>query len=81
MNIGSEEMVSINKLAYMIMEIAGKKLILKHIPGPQGVRGRTSDNSLIYQKLGWKPKLPLRYGLEKTYFWIEEQIRKDLEKD
>ncbi|GAB6161240.1 NAD-dependent epimerase/dehydratase family protein [Desulfothermus naphthae] len=80
-NIGSDEMVSINKLAYMIMEIAGKKLRLKHIPGPQGVRGRTSDNSLIYQKLGWKPKLPLRYGLEKTYFWIEEQIRKDLEKD
>ena len=52
MNIGSDEMVSINKLAYMIMEIAVKKLRLKYISGPQGVRGMTSDNSLIYQKLG-----------------------------
>lgn len=75
-NIGSEEMVSINSLAEMIMEIAGKKLGIKHIEGPLGVRGRNSDNSLIQEKLGWKPKQPLRTGLEITYKWIEEQVKK-----
>jgi len=74
-NIGSEEMVTIDQLAEMIMEIAGKKLTIKHIPGPQGVRGRNSDNRLIYEKLGWKPTQPLRVGLEKTYKWIEEQVK------
>jgi len=78
-NIGSEEMVTINQLAGMIMEIAGKKLRLKHIPGPQGVRGRKSDNRLIYEKLGWKPEKPLREGLEKTYRWIEDQVRMKLD--
>jgi nucleoside-diphosphate-sugar epimerase len=75
-NIGSEEMVSINQLAEMVMNIAGKKLSIKHIPGPLGVRGRNSDNKLIYKKLRWKPKEPLRKGLEKTYFWIKEQVEK-----
>ncbi len=75
-NIGSDEMVTINQLAEMIMEIAGVKLNIKHIPGPQGVRGRNSDNRLIHEKLGWKPAQPLRVGLEKTYKWIEEQVRK-----
>lgn len=74
-NIGSEEMVTINQLAEMIMDIAGKKLTIKHIPGPQGVRGRNSDNRLIYEKLGWKPTQPLRVGMEKTYKWIEEQVK------
>jgi len=74
-NIGSEEMVTINQLAEMIMDIAGKKLTTRHIPGPQGVRGRNSDNRLIYNKLGWKPTQPLRVGLEKTYKWIEEQVK------
>jgi len=74
-NIGSEEMVSINKLAEMIMKIANKKLSIKHIPGPLGVRGRNSDNRLIYEKLGWKPAAPLRQGLEKTYKWIVEQVK------
>ncbi len=73
-NIGSEEMVTINQLAEIIMEIAGKKLTIKHIPGPLGVRGRNSDNKLILKKLGWKPSKPLKYGLEKTYKWIEEQV-------
>ena len=73
-NIGSEEMVSINQLAETIMQIAGKKLTIKHIPGPLGVRGRNSDNRLIAQRLGWKPALPLREGLKKTYGWIEEQV-------
>jgi nucleoside-diphosphate-sugar epimerase len=75
-NIGSEEMVTINHLALMAMEIAGKKLTLKHIPGPLGVRGRRSDNELIGKTLGWKPNRPLWEGMEKTYRWIEEQIRK-----
>lgn len=75
-NIGSEEMVTINQLADTITSIAGKKLTKKHITGPQGVRGRNSDNRLIYEKLGWKPSLPLEDGLKKTYAWIEEQVRK-----
>jgi len=74
-NIGSEEMVTINKLAEMIMEIAGKKLSIKHIPGPLGVRGRNSDNKLIWEKLKWKPAQPLMEGLKKTYSWIEEQVK------
>jgi nucleoside-diphosphate-sugar epimerase len=73
-NIGSEEMVSINELARMIMEIAGKSLSVKHIPGPLGVRGRNSHNELIGRVLGWKPQKPLREGLEITYRWIETQV-------
>ena len=76
-NIGSEEMVTIDQLANMIMDIAGKKLKIKHVPGPEGVRGRKSDNRLIYNKLGWKPTQPLRVGLEKTYRWIEEQVKRN----
>ena len=74
-NIGSEEMVSINQLAEMAMNIAGKKLIIKHIPGPLGVRGRNSDNSLIKEKLGWAPNYPLIKGIEKTYKWINQQVK------
>jgi len=73
-NIGSEEMVSINQLAGMIMDIAGKKQTIKHIPGPLGVRGRNSDNHLIQEKLGWKPSAPLTDGLKKTYRWIEMMV-------
>ena len=74
-NIGSEEMVSINRLAEMIMGIAGKKLSINHVPGPLGVRGRNSDNRLIRKMLGWEPNAPLKDGLAKTYPWICEQIR------
>jgi len=74
-NIGSEEMISINGLAEMIMDIADKKLGIKHIDGPLGVRGRNSDNSFIYEKLGWKPTRPLREGMTKTYHWIEQQVK------
>jgi nucleoside-diphosphate-sugar epimerase len=74
-NIGSEEMVTINRLAELIMQIAGKRLTIRHIPGPLGVRGRNSDNRLIQQKLGWQPSRPLRKGLEKTYAWVEQQVR------
>jgi len=73
-NIGSEEMVSINEFACLIMDIAGKKLNVKHIPGPLGVRGRNSDNKLIGKMLGWKPSRPLEEGLEVTYRWIETQV-------
>jgi nucleoside-diphosphate-sugar epimerase len=72
-NIGSEEMVSINQLAAMAMQIAGKQLTIRHIPGPLGVRGRNSDNRLIAEKLGWRPSRPLVEGLEKTYAWIYGQ--------
>lgn len=74
-NIGSEEMVSINELAAMIMGIAGKKLKIKHIKGPLGVRGRSSDNKLIRKKLGWEPTTKLYDGLAKTYAWIDEQVK------
>lgn len=73
-NIGSEEMVSINHLANIVMEIAGKQLTLKHIPGPTGVRGRNSDNRLIQKKLGWRPSQPLVAGLQQSYQWIEQQL-------
>ncbi len=73
-NIGSEEMVTINQLAEMIMEIAGKNMTIKHIPGPLGVRGRNSDNRLIQEKLGWKPTQSLKEGLEKTYKWIRNEV-------
>lgn len=72
-NIGSEEMVSINELAEMVMNIADKNMYIKHIPGPQGVRGRNSDNTLIFKKLQWKPKYTLLDGMIKTYLWIKEQ--------
>jgi nucleoside-diphosphate-sugar epimerase len=74
-NIGLEEMVTINELAEMAMGIAGKKLTIKHIPGPLGVKGRNSDNKLIKKKLGWKPDYPLKMGLGKAYPWIENQVR------
>jgi GDP-D-mannose 3',5'-epimerase len=74
-NIGSDEMVSINHLARMAMQVAGKDLTIKHITGPIGVRGRNSDNTLIFQKLGWKPSQPLYDGIEKTYNWIKSQCQ------
>ncbi len=74
-NIGSDEMISINNLVEMVMKIANKKVKIKHIKGPLGVRGRNSDNKLIYKKLKWKPTKPLEYGIKKTYEWIVEQIK------
>ena len=73
-NIGSEEMVTINQLAEIVMDVAGKRVRIKHIPGPLGVRGRNSDNHLIREKLGWEPKLPLRAGMSTTYAWIAQQV-------
>ena len=74
-NIGSEEMVTINQLVDLVSDIAGKQVIRKHVPGPQGVRGRNSDNRLITEKLAWAPNWPLRDGLKHTYAWIESQVR------
>ncbi len=76
-NIGSEEMISINGLAKLIMDIAGKKLSIHHIEGPLGVRGRNSDNRLIFERLNWKPTSQLRDGLSKTYQWIKSQVEKN----
>jgi GDP-D-mannose 3',5'-epimerase len=73
-NIGSDEMISINGLAQMVADVAGKKVGLEHIPGPLGVRGRNSENSLIGEKLNWTPSQPLLKGIEKTYAWIAEQV-------
>ncbi|HQC49755.1 MAG: NAD-dependent epimerase/dehydratase family protein [Patescibacteria group bacterium] len=75
-NIGSEEMVTINQLAKMVIKISGKNINIKHVPGPLGVRGRNSDNKLIKEKLNWSPSIPLNIGLEKTYNWIKKQVEK-----
>lgn len=73
-NIGSEEMVTINQLAEMVMHVSKKNLKIKHIPGPLGVRGRNSDNKLIKAKLGWEPNYSLLKGIENTYPWIAKQV-------
>ena len=76
LNIGSDEMVTINELTAMVMRAAGKQLAPRHVPGPLGVRGRNSDNRLIAEKLGWAPSRPLEEGLLPTYRWIEEQVQR-----
>jgi nucleoside-diphosphate-sugar epimerase len=76
-NIGSEEMVTISHLVELVSDIAGKNIRKRHIAGPTGVRGRNSDNTLVEQLLGWKPSGHLREGLEKTYEWIEHQVRRN----
>jgi GDP-D-mannose 3',5'-epimerase len=75
-NIGSEEMVTINQLAGMIIGIAEKDLSVNNIPGPLGVRGRNSDNRLIRQMLGWAPSQTLQAGLETTFAWINSQVER-----
>jgi nucleoside-diphosphate-sugar epimerase len=75
LNLGTEELVSINELAEIIKDISGKRNIrLTHKPGPQGVRGRNSDNTRLRHVLSWEPSTPLRAGLESTYRWIEKQV-------
>jgi GDP-D-mannose 3',5'-epimerase len=75
-NIGSDEMVTINQLVDFVTEISGKKIHKKHIKGPEGVRGRNSENTLIKEKLNWAPTNSLNWGLKKTYPWIVSQIKK-----
>lgn len=72
-NIGSEEMISINAFAKMVIDISGKKINIENIPGPQGVRGRNSDNALISEKVGWSPSVSLKEGMSRTYAWIHAQ--------
>ena len=78
LNLGQDRMVSIDELADIIGAIAGVELRKRHIPGPEGVRGRNSDNSLLREVLGWQPAIDLEDGLERTYRWIEEQVRETL---
>lgn len=75
LNIGSEEMITINDLAKMIIEISGKNLEIKNIDGPVGVNGRNSDNTLIKKELMWSPSLPLKEGIKKLYSWVEAQVQ------
>ena len=73
-NIGSEEMVTINQLVDTTARVANKQVTIKHIDGPVGVRGRNSNNDLIKDKLGWNYDMTLEEGINKTYHWIEEQV-------
>ena len=73
-NIGSDEIITIRGLAEMAADIADKRITIKSIPGPTGVRGRNSENSMIKEELGWAPGQTLREGMEKTYAWIAEQV-------
>ncbi|MFN3378722.1 MAG: NAD-dependent epimerase/dehydratase family protein [Runella zeae] len=73
-NIGSEEMISLNDFAKLVIGISGKNLSINNVKGPQGVRGRNSDNNLIKKSLQWAPSLPLKVGVEKTYEWINSQV-------
>ncbi|XP_071706609.1 uncharacterized protein [Rutidosis leptorrhynchoides] len=72
-----DEMVSMNEMAEIVLSFEDKKLPIHHIPGPEGVRGRNSDNTLIKEKLGWASTMWLKDGLRITYFWIKEQIEKE----
>lgn len=79
LNLGQDRMVTINQLADMIAEIAGVNLVKRHIDGPQGVRGRNSDNTKLREVLGWEPQISLEDGLRTTYNWIESQVRETLQ--
>jgi GDP-D-mannose 3', 5'-epimerase len=77
LNLGSDEMVSMNQMMELALSFEGKKLPIKHIPGPEGVRGRNSNNDLIKEKLGWAPSISLADGLKVTYFWIRGELEKE----
>jgi nucleoside-diphosphate-sugar epimerase len=79
LNLGSDRLISINDLVDLVARIAKVKVVKKHIPGPQGVRGRNSDNTRLRQVLKWEPRLSLEDGLAKTYAWIEKQVAAKLE--
>jgi GDP-D-mannose 3', 5'-epimerase len=74
LNLGQDRMISINGLADLVAEVAGTEIVKKHVEGPQGVRGRNSDNSLLRDVLGWEPQISLEEGLARTYGWIESQV-------
>jgi nucleoside-diphosphate-sugar epimerase len=77
LNLGQDRLISINELADMVAAIAGIRIIKQHVPGPQGVRGRNSDNTRLKQVLDWEPEVSLEEGLARTYAWIEIQVRKN----
>jgi GDP-D-mannose 3',5'-epimerase len=79
LNLGQDRMININQLADMVADIAGIRIAKKHVKGPEGVRGRNSDNTLLRQVLGWEPQISLEEGLARTYDWIEQQVRLQLE--
>lgn len=79
LNLGSERMISINDLCYLIATIAGKQITIQNIEGPEGVMGRTSHNQLIRDVIGWSPKDNLEQGLTTTYSWIKNMIKKESE--
>lgn len=74
LNIGDDRLVTINQLADIVASIAGIEIEKRHVPGPQGVRGRNSDNARLHEVLGWRPEIGLEEGLARTYAWIEEQV-------
>jgi len=78
LNLGQDRMVTINQLVDIVAQIGGVRVTKKHIPGPQGVRGRNSDNTRLRKVLGWEPTISLEEGLERTYAWIEDQVRRRL---
>jgi nucleoside-diphosphate-sugar epimerase len=78
LNLGQDRMVTINQLADLVAAAAGVRIVKKHVPGPQGVRGRNSDNTRLREVLGWEPQISLEEGLARTYAWIEDQVREDL---
>jgi GDP-D-mannose 3',5'-epimerase len=80
-NLGSDELVSINDLAFLVAKIAGIDIELKHVPGPQGVRGRSSDNTMIKDVYKWFPSISLEQGLTKTYEWVYGEVRRALGRD
>ena len=78
LNLGQDRLISINELADLVAEAAGMRVEKRHVTGPQGVRGRNSDNTLLREVLGWEPTVSLEEGLARTYAWIEEQVRESL---
>lgn len=78
LNLGQDRLISINALADLVAEIAGTTIVKKHIPGPQGVRGRNSDNARLREVLNWEPEISLEAGLRSTYLWIEKQVAEQL---
>jgi len=81
LNLGQDRLVTINQLADIVAQIAGIAITKKHVPGPQGVRGRNSDNTRLRQVLQWEPEITLEEGLYRTYIWIEEQVWRQLHAD